>query len=120
MLRFINAVLVLGVLVAAYFIYALEHQRRDGERHIAQLETRIAEERESARLLEAEWSLLTRPDRIERLASKHLKLAPPRPQQLIGESEIVRKVPQHPIIVPGTPGTDPIGDVLEAIGTGTP
>ena len=115
MLRFINAVLVLGVLVAAYFIYALEHQRRDGERQIAELKLRIAEEQETAKLLEAEWSLLTRLDRIERLANKHLQLEPPGPRQLIGESDIARRVPRHPLIVPGTPGTDPIGDVLEEL-----
>jgi cell division protein FtsL len=115
MLRFCNAVLVVGVLVAAYFIYALEHQRRDGERRIAQLELRIGEERETQKLLTAEWSLLTRPDRIEHLAKKHLKLAPLDPPQLIGESDLALRVPQDPIVVPGTLGTDPIGDVLEAL-----
>jgi hypothetical protein len=105
----------MGVLVAAYFIYGLEHQRRDGERRIEGLRLRIAEERETARLLNAEWSLLTRPDRIERLARKHLKLEPLGPQQLVDEADIAGRVPQQPIIAPGTPGTDPIGDVLEAL-----
>ena len=35
------------------------------------------------RRLAAEWSLLNRPERIERLAKKHLKLNPARPQQLV-------------------------------------
>ena len=34
-------------------------------------------------MLRAEWSLLNRPERIERLAAKYLKLAPAQPRQLI-------------------------------------
>lgn len=115
MLRFFNVLLVMGVLVAAYFIYALEHDRRDGERRIAEIGLRIAEERETARLLQAEWSLLTRPERVEHLARKHLKIGPLGAQQVIGEADIVHKVPPHPIIAPGTPGTDPIGDMVEEL-----
>ncbi len=115
MLRFLNSLLVVGVLIAAYFVYALEHQRRGVERQMAQLKLRIEEERETAKLLEAEWSLLTRPDRIERLAAKHLQLAPADPRQFIGEVELTTRVPKEPIVVPGTPGTDPIGDVLQAL-----
>ena len=34
-------------------------------------------------MLRAEWSLLNRPERIERLAKKHLKLAPSDPRQVV-------------------------------------
>ncbi len=34
-------------------------------------------------MLRAEWSLLNRPERIERLAKKYLKLAPAKPVQLL-------------------------------------
>jgi hypothetical protein len=34
-------------------------------------------------VLRAEWSLLNRPERIERLAQKYLKLAPIQPRQLV-------------------------------------
>jgi cell division protein FtsL len=115
MLRLVNALFMLGVLVAAFMIYGLEHQRREAERRTVEIRLRIAEEREAIKLLEAEWSLLTRPDRIERLAKKYLRLAPLTPRQLVSEADIARRVPQEPIIVPGTPGTDPIGDVLEAL-----
>jgi cell division protein FtsL len=115
MLRLFNAVLVMGVLAAAYFIYALEHQRRDVEMEIAELKERIAEERETAKLLEAEWSLLTRPDRIEHLAKKHLKLAPLNLRQLAREAELGSRVPSLPVLHSGAPGSDPIGDVLKAL-----
>jgi cell division protein FtsL len=115
MLRVFNALLVIGVLAAAYLIYGLEHQRRAVELEIAGLKLRIAEERETAKLLEAEWSLLTRPDRIEHLARKHLKLAPMDLRQLAGEAELGAKVPPLPVVAPGTPGTDPIGDILKVL-----
>jgi cell division protein FtsL len=112
MLRLVNAMLVMGLLVSAYFIYRLEHATRSGEREIARIEAQITEERESFKLLTAEWSLLTRPDRIERLAAKHLQLRAMGPL----ESDIPSRVPAAPIIAPGTPGTDPIGDVLKELG----
>jgi hypothetical protein len=38
------------------------------------------------------------------------------PLQAIPESDIPSRVPAAPIIAPGTPGTDPIGDVLKELG----
>jgi hypothetical protein len=115
MLRLLNAVLVLGLLVSAYFIYALEHQTRSGERDVARLKSLIAKERETEKLLTAEWSFLTRPDRIDALSRKYLNLAPMAPAQVIGERDIATRVPAEPIVAPGTPNTDPIGDVLKEL-----
>jgi cell division protein FtsL len=116
-LRLVNAILVLGLLVSAYYAYTLEHKTRGAERDIALLNAQIKDERENIKLLSAEWGLLTRPDRIEHLAAKHLKLEVVGPQQRISESEIDARVPAEPIIVPGTPGTDQIGDMLREQGS---
>jgi cell division protein FtsL len=113
-LRVLNGLLVVGLLVSAYFLYALEHKTRTVERDVAVLENQLADERENIRLLSAEWSLLTRPDRIEHLAAKHLKLEVIGPLQRISESEIAERVPAQPVIAPGTPGADPIGDMLRS------
>jgi cell division protein FtsL len=116
-LRLLNGVLVVGLLVSAYFLYALEHKTRNAEREIALLSAQIRGERENIKLLSAEWSLLTRPDRIEHLAAKHLKLEVLSPLQRISESDIDARVPAEPVIAPGTPGTDPIGDMLRSKGS---
>jgi cell division protein FtsL len=116
-LRLLNGVLVVGLLVSAYFLYALEHKTRSAEREILLLGAQIRDERENIKLLTAEWSLLTRPDRIEHLAAKHLKLQVIGPLQRISESEIDTRVPAEPVIAPGTPGTDPIGDILREQGS---
>jgi hypothetical protein len=91
--------------------------KRGAERDVALLNAQIKDERENIKLLSAEWSLLTRPDRIEHLAAKHLKLEVVGPLQRIPESEIDARVPAEPIIAPGTPGTDQIGDMLRDQGS---
>ena len=116
-LRLVNGVLVMGLLVSAYFLYALEHKTRSAEREIVLLGAQIGDERENIKLLTAEWSMLTRPERIEHLAAKHLKLGVVGPLQRISESEIDARVPAEPIIAPGTPGTDQIGDMLREQGS---
>jgi len=88
MLRFVNICLVLGLVALAYVIYQVKYEARGLDQRIVVLNNQIDEERDSLAVLRAEWSLLNRPDRIERLAKKYLKLAPARPQQLVILDEV--------------------------------
>ena len=83
MLRFVNICLVLGLVALAYVIYQVKYQSRALDAEIATLGKQIDEERDGIAVLRAEWSLLNRPERIERLAQKYLKLAPAKPTQLV-------------------------------------
>ena len=83
MLRFVNICLVLGLVALAYVIYQVKYESRGLDAEIASLGKRIDEERDALAVLRAEWSLLNRPERIERLAQKYLKLAPAKPAQLL-------------------------------------
>ena len=83
MLRFVNICLVLGLVALAYVIYQVKYETRALDAEIASLNTKIDEERDAIAVLRAEWSLLNRPERIERLAKKYLKLAPAKPVQLV-------------------------------------
>jgi cell division protein FtsL len=83
MLRFINICLVLALVALAYVIYEGKYQARALDEDIAGLRKGIETERDAVSVLRAEWSLLNRPERIERLAEKHLKLGPARPEQLV-------------------------------------
>jgi cell division protein FtsL len=83
MLRFINVCLVLGLVALACVIYQVKYQARGFDADIAALDKRIDQERDAIAVLRAEWSLLNRPERIERLAKKHLKLAPAKPIQIV-------------------------------------
>ena len=83
MLRFVNICLVLGLVALAYVIYQVKYESRGLDAEISSLNKRIDEERDALAVLRAEWSLLNRPERIERLAQKYLKLAPAKPSQLL-------------------------------------
>lgn len=115
MLKFINTCLVAAVLASAFVLYSLEHQTRNAEREIAHLESAIRDERESIKLLEAEWSNLTRPERLQKLAEEHLHMKPVTQLQLIEESELAARVPAEPIVKLEENGKDPIGDILKAM-----
>jgi cell division protein FtsL len=83
MLRFVNICLLLGLLALAYIIYQVKYETRALDAEIATIGKEIEAERDGIAVLRAEWSLLNRPERIERLAKKHLKLAPSDPRQVV-------------------------------------
>ena len=83
MLRLVNICLVLALVALAYVIYEGKYEARALDEDIGGLRKAIETERDAVAVLRAEWSLLNRPERIERLAKKHLKLNPARPQQLV-------------------------------------
>ena len=70
MLRFVNICLVLGLVALAYVIYEVKYQARALDEEIAGLSKEIEAERDGVAVLRAEWSLLNRPERIERLAAE--------------------------------------------------
>ena len=88
MLRFVNICLVLGLVALAYVIYQSKYEARALDERIIVLNKEIETERDALAVLRAEWSLLNRPERIERLAQKYLKLAPAHPQQLVILDEV--------------------------------
>jgi cell division protein FtsL len=88
MLRFVNICLALGLVALAYVIYQVKYEARALDERIIVLKKDIEEERDALAVSRAEWSLLNRPERIERLAEKYLKLAPVQPQQLVILDEV--------------------------------
>ncbi len=113
--KFFNALLVLTVLVSGFVLYSLEHATRSIEREIAGIHRAIAAERESIKLLNAEWSSLTRPADLERLARQHLGLENPSASQIVRLDELGQKVPAEPPVRLVEEGTDPITGILEQV-----
>ncbi len=111
--KFVNALLVVVVLVSGFLLYTLEHATRGTERRIGKLDTAIAGEREQIKLLNAEWSSLIRPDRLQKLAAEHLKLEALKSTQIVPKSELAARVPAEQQIKLEANGNDPIGDILE-------
>jgi cell division protein FtsL len=115
MLRFFNIILVLVSLGAAFVLYSLEHATRGVEREIAQINRQIADERETMKLLAAEWSNLTQPARLQQLAEKHLELKPMSLLQLAEPQELAARLPERPVAIPDETSKDPIADILKAM-----
>lgn len=111
--KLFNAILVLTVLVSGFILYSLEHSTRGYERRIAVLEREINDSKETIKLLGAEWSSLTRPERLEQLARDHLNLQTLAAQQIVKLEELGQKVPPEPIIKLEAKDKDPIGDILQ-------
>ncbi len=115
MLRAFNACLVLAVLAAAYVLYSLEHSIRGVERRIARSTAAIANERETIGLLNAEWSSLVRPERLQRLSEQHLTLRHISPDQFVKVDELAARIPAEPPVKLEEQGKDAIGDILKAM-----
>ena len=71
-------ILINMVCIAALFmgVYLVKYSVQDVQRDVRALRTELAVEKESLHLLNAEWAYLNRPDRLRRLADRHLDLIP--------------------------------------------
>lgn len=58
---------------------------RRAERDLARLDLSIEREKEALRVLDAEWSMLNSPERIEALAKKYLDLDLPEASHLVSD-----------------------------------
>jgi cell division protein FtsL len=111
-IKLLNSFLVLAVLASAGVLYKLEHTSRGLERQIAKVKRDTQNDVEAIKLLKAEWASLTRPERIQQLAEKNLKLAPIQAQQFVTEPELASRVPSAPVVADEVK-TDAIGALLE-------
>lgn len=97
--------LIATCLGVALFMVKHEVQRR--EEQLAELHRQILSSQEAIHVLEAEWSYLNRPDRLEALVRRHLNLVP-MDNQKIGLVELL------PMRLPAPGGDDVPADGLTA------
>lgn len=103
------------MLVSAFFVYSLEHTIKQGEREIRLAQKQNREARETIRLLQAEWSMLTQPDRLQRLAGEYLKLRPTKAGQMVPRNMLAAKLPDRPAPDPTKIKDDPIAQMLKGL-----
>ena len=91
----IAALAVVGLLSTG--LYFLEYEVKQMERQLARLDDGLRQDRQAIQVLRAEWSYLTTPDRLQKLAAKHrrsLDLSPASPAQITGLADLpVRPAP---------------------------
>ncbi len=96
-LGLLNTALVAGLVVFAFILYGHEHKTRMAERQIRKIEAQIGREREAMRMLRIEWAMLDNPERLERLAKRHLKLAPVAAQNIRPAHEVLSALAERKV-----------------------
>lgn len=71
-----------GALGAAYGLYHLEHEVKTMERALAKVDESARRDSEAIQVLQAEWSYLNRPERLQELSARHLSLTPSMLKQI--------------------------------------
>jgi hypothetical protein len=112
MFKLANSMLVIATLMTASVLYALEYDIRGLERSIAREKLALADEAEAIKLLKAEWSSLTRPERIQLLAQQHLGSQPLLPDQIVTPEELAARI-KIMTETETTSSINPIDDVLK-------
>ncbi|MBT5415916.1 MAG: hypothetical protein HOH66_06150 [Rhodospirillaceae bacterium] len=83
-------------------LFHLTHEVRELEEELARLNRDILAEQEAAHVLKAEWSYLTRPDRLEELNLRFLHLGDMDGARVLSVSDL----PFRPLLEDGPEGHD--------------
>jgi hypothetical protein len=114
-IKFINALLIVTVLVSASVLYSLEQNKRAVARDILRTDADIVEEKENLKLLTAEWSSLVRPDRIRSLSAAHTTLQAVNATQFATIGKLSLRLPAHPFVNLEPEAQDSIGAALQGL-----
>ena len=74
MIRFMNVVACVALLASAVYAYSIKYQTVFRAEQIAKMKREIQGARDALAMQRAEWAFLTRPERLQPLAEKHLDL----------------------------------------------
>jgi hypothetical protein len=111
MIRTTDIALFTLMMAAAAGTYKVKAEANLKLAEIKRIETQIAREEDTIDLLEADWSMLTQPDRLQRLVeafATQLPLQPIEARQVVSASDI----PEKGI---AAPGEDIIGETIAKI-----
>ena len=94
MIRFVNITLILLMVAGVAVVYDRKYKAEYAAEEVAELASKIEEEREKISLLKAEWSLLRQPSRLQELVkryNKYLELQPLDALQIVSFDELPAK-----------------------------
>jgi hypothetical protein len=99
----------LCVVLVSYALFQMKYEVMRQENQFAALDKQIADSREAVRVLNAEWSYLTQPSRLDELRKRYLTLVPIGTAQLGSIAAIPMRdgaAPQ-PVPAPASPAVLP-------------
>lgn len=88
MKRALTAVSVLALGGVAYGMYQLAYEVKRLEDQLIALNRTITQQREAVEVMRAEWSYLTRPDRLQAMVGRHLSLEAVPPHRMVTLSSL--------------------------------
>jgi cell division protein FtsL len=88
MIRIVNIIALAITVTVAFGLYKLKYNTTLAAQTLSRLESDTAAEREAIKVLNAEWSHLNSPQRIEELARKHLTLQDIEKGQMIDLQDV--------------------------------
>lgn len=92
--------------IAGGVLFHTSQRVTDGRTELDKIAQSLRKEDESLRVLQAEWSYLNQPDRLEKLAKKYLHLAPLKGSQFAKPEDIETKL-QEPALAEKTETAPP-------------
>lgn len=110
MIRLLNVLAVFALIGSAIYAYSIKYETIFHAERIVKLKHQIKAEQDQIATLRAEWSHLTRPERVQALADKFLTLQPLSLRQIVSADALPRRGEK----------ADGIGDKLEALGLAEP
>ena len=91
MLRTLDLIMICAMIAAAAFTYQVKHAAEDKLEEVQKLQASIKQQEATIDLLEADWSLLNQPSRLQSLSTAYeaeLKLKQMKPNQMAGTDEL--------------------------------
>lgn len=105
MIRLLHCLIVMGLVGTAGYVYDIKYRSISEAQRAHKLRNEIVREKDLIALARADWAKLASPDRIQDLASRHLKMKPVVSTRF-GD---VSMLPERP------KPADPIGDILQTL-----
>ena len=105
MLRLLHCLMVMGLIASAGYVYDIKYRATREAQQVQKLRNEIRAEKDRIATARAEWSKLASPDRIQELATRHLKMKPVEAKRFGSVSTL----PERP------KPADPIGDILQTL-----
>lgn len=89
--RLTTTLVLLLIVASGVGLYQLKYKTRQLQKEVTALDRQLAADREAIRVLEAEWTYLTRPERVAALASRYLALEPTSGLQVLASVNRVER-----------------------------
>ena len=105
----VSAILaIVAAVLAGVALFLTAQKVQMAEARLQQLQDNTASEKQSMRVLHAEWDYLNRPDRLEALARDRLNMTPPQAGEVVGSpaglaDPVPAPAPAHKPIVKAQP-----------------